>query len=95
MCSLVCLLLAFPPVLVTKLPENYQKILPENITRKSIALYYYSNGRPLEERNSKLTFHSTIYRNRKNSEEKIETWMISNTYPSHICTHTMHTTCAD
>lgn len=48
---------------------------PENITRKSIALYYYSNGRPLEERNSKLTFHSTIYRNRKNSEEKIETKM--------------------
>lgn len=46
---------------------------PENLTRKSIALYYYSNGRPIEERNSKITFHSTIYRNRKNSEEKIET----------------------
>ncbi len=48
---------------------------PEDITRKSIALYYYSNGRPLEERNSKLTFHSTIYRNRKNSNDKIETKM--------------------
>ena len=48
---------------------------PENVTRKSIALYYYSNGRPIEERNSKLTFHSTIYRNRKNSEENIETKM--------------------
>tara|TARA_B100001059_G_C17651850_1_gene484897 strand:+ start:26 stop:841 length:816 start_codon:yes stop_codon:yes gene_type:complete len=52
-------------------PEPIQ--CPEDITRKSIALYYYSNGRPIEERNSKMTFHSTIYRNRKNSSEKIET----------------------
>ena len=45
---------------------------PENMTRKSIALYYYSNGRPKEEINEKLRFHSTIYRNRKNTEENIE-----------------------
>ena len=46
---------------------------PENITRKSIALYYYTNGRPASERNTKQTFHSTIYRNRKTSNEQIET----------------------
>ena len=40
---------------------------PENMTRKSIALYYYSNGRPKEEINEKLRFHSTIYRNRRNT----------------------------
>ena len=45
---------------------------PNNITRKSIALYYYSNGRPAEEINKKLRFHNTIYRNRKNSDENIE-----------------------
>lgn len=46
---------------------------PENITRKSIALYYYTNGRPSYERNSELTFHSTIYKNRKNSKDKFDT----------------------
>lgn len=32
---------------------------PEGWTRKSLALYYYTNGRPLEERTSS---HSTLYR---------------------------------
>ena len=45
---------------------------PDNITRKSIALYYYSNGRPKEEVNQNLRFHNTIYRNRKDSGENIE-----------------------
>ena len=45
---------------------------PDNITRKSIALYYYSNGRPKEEVNLNLRFHNTIYRNRKDTEENIE-----------------------
>jgi hypothetical protein len=48
---------------------------PDNASRRSIALYYYSNGRPDSERNSKHAFHSTIYKNRKNSDEQIETKM--------------------
>ena len=42
---------------------------PENMSRKSIALYYYSNGRPDQEINRKLPFHGTIYKNRKNFNE--------------------------
>ena len=34
---------------------------PENLTRKSLALYYYSNGRPQEEISGK---HSTIFQER-------------------------------
>lgn len=45
---------------------------PENISRKSIALYYYSNGRPDQEVNKKLRFHNTIYKNRKNFNEEID-----------------------
>ena len=45
---------------------------PENMSRKSIALYYYSNGRPDQETNRKLRFHNTIYKNRKNFNEKID-----------------------
>ena len=39
----------------------------ENNSRKSIALYYYSNGRPDSER--KLGLHSTIFRKRPGSED--------------------------
>ncbi len=39
----------------------------ENNSRKSIALYYYSNGRPDTER--KLGLHSTIFRKRPGSED--------------------------
>lgn len=45
---------------------------PENISRKSIALYYYSNGRPDQEVNNKLRLHNTIYKNRKNFNEDID-----------------------
>tara|TARA_X000000950_G_C13871404_1_gene643040 strand:+ start:110 stop:907 length:798 start_codon:yes stop_codon:yes gene_type:complete len=48
---------------------NPEKIChPENISRKSIALYYYSNGRPLSE--YKLGEHSTIFRRRPNTTEE-------------------------
>jgi len=42
--------------------------IPKNISRKSIALYYYSNGRPKEEINSQYRYHNTIYKNRKNRD---------------------------
>ena len=45
---------------------------PENISRKSIALYYYSNGRPSNEINHNRRFHNTIYKNRINSLDKID-----------------------
>ena len=42
---------------------NPNKIkVDENNSRKSIALYYYSNGRPNSEK--KLGLHSTIFRKR-------------------------------
>ncbi len=38
---------------------------PENLSRKSIALYYYSNGRPSSEINKGLENHSTLFVKRK------------------------------
>jgi hypothetical protein len=38
---------------------------PEGQSRKSLALYYYSNGRPAEEVNSGLEDHSTLFVARK------------------------------
>lgn len=53
---------------------NPQKInCPTNTSRKSIALYYYSNGRPNDEKKSGN--HSTIYKKRPNTldfDSKIE-----------------------
>ena len=40
---------------------------PNNISRKSIAMYYYSNGRPKNEIN--LGPHSTIFRKRPNTND--------------------------
>ena len=40
---------------------------PDGMSRKSIAMYYYSNGRPSSER--KLGLHSTIFRKRPGSED--------------------------
>ncbi|HWK04787.1 MAG TPA: 2OG-Fe(II) oxygenase [Puia sp.] len=42
---------------------------PEDMSRKSLALYYYSNGRPAEEINSDLKKHSTIFVGRKGYNE--------------------------
>jgi Rps23 Pro-64 3,4-dihydroxylase Tpa1-like proline 4-hydroxylase len=40
---------------------------PEGMTRKSLALYYYSNGRPEEEQNAS---HGVIWKERKGSWER-------------------------
>ena len=45
---------------------------PQHISRKSIALYYYSNGRPEKEINKNLRYHNTIYKNRKNFNETMD-----------------------
>ncbi len=39
---------------------------PPNQSRKSLALYYYSNGRPSSETNTGQETHSTIFKKRKN-----------------------------
>ena len=42
---------------------------PEDRSRKSLALYYYTNGRPEEEINKGLEDHSTLYMKRKGHNE--------------------------
>ncbi len=42
---------------------------PADRSRKSIALYYYTNGRPAEEIDPKLGSHSTLFRVRKDRME--------------------------
>ena len=41
---------------------------PEDRSRKSLALYYYTNGRPSDEINKGLEDHSTLYKKRKGHE---------------------------
>lgn len=41
---------------------------PSNMSRKSLALYYYSNGRPKNEINDGLENHSTIFKERLNGD---------------------------
>ena len=43
---------------------------PKSRSRKSIALYYYTNGRPENEKISFLEDHSTIFRARKTEKSK-------------------------
>lgn len=43
---------------------------PEERSRKSFALYYYTNGRPTEEINEGLEDHSTIFKARPGMNEK-------------------------
>jgi hypothetical protein len=38
---------------------------PEGMSRKSLALYYYSNGRPSSEINAGLEEHTTVFQSRK------------------------------
>lgn len=40
---------------------------PEDRSRKSLALYYYSNGRPASEINENLEKHNTLFKERKNN----------------------------
>lgn len=42
---------------------------PENRSRKSLALYYYSNGRPNSEINKGLEKHSTLFKARKGDND--------------------------
>ena len=49
---------------------------PEDVSRKSLALYYYTNGRPESEINKKLPVHSTLYQNRKNSDDNVDKTMV-------------------
>lgn len=46
-------------------PEKIKN--PNNMSRKSIAMYYYSNGRPSKEKN--LGIHSTIFRRRPDTND--------------------------
>jgi hypothetical protein len=46
---------------------------PEGRSRKSIALYYYTNGRPEEEVNEFLADHSTIFKARQGKDSSEET----------------------
>ena len=51
---------------------------PKNRSRKSIALYYYTNGRPEDEKVSLLENHTTIFRARKedNNKNQIEDYLV-------------------
>ncbi|HET8827905.1 MAG TPA: 2OG-Fe(II) oxygenase [Pelobium sp.] len=44
---------------------------PEDRSRKSLALYYYSNGRPSSEININQEKHNTLFRERKNNDEDV------------------------
>ncbi len=50
---------------------------PDTKSRKSLALYYYSNGRPKEEMHEDFDnqFHSTMWQNRKNKESEVSNSM--------------------
>ncbi len=45
---------------------------PEDRSRKSLALYYYTNGRPKEEINEGLEDHTTLFVNRKGDKSEIK-----------------------
>lgn len=42
---------------------------PENMSRKSLALYYYSNGRPDHEIETEMESHSTLFQERKGNPD--------------------------
>ena len=44
---------------------------PEDISRKSLALYYYSDGRPSSELNLDVETHGTIFKARKRNHDDI------------------------
>lgn len=45
---------------------------PDDRSRKSLALYYYSNGRPAHEINSGLEDHSTLFKERKGNADDFQ-----------------------
>lgn len=48
-------------------------LCPEGRSRKSIAMYYYTNGRPKEEVEKYLEEHTTIFKSRKGKDNTQET----------------------
>ncbi|MGD8566845.1 MAG: 2OG-Fe(II) oxygenase [Gammaproteobacteria bacterium] len=42
---------------------------PDNMSRKSLALYYYSDGRPQEELDLTLERHGTVFKARRNNDD--------------------------
>lgn len=44
---------------------------PPDRSRRSVALYYYSNGRPVSEINQGLVEHSTLFKARKGHEDEV------------------------
>ncbi len=51
-------------------PEPLQ--CPEGVSRRSIALYYYSNGRPEQECDSAPASHSTLYQKRPSDRTRLK-----------------------
>lgn len=52
---------------------------PEDRSRQSLALYYYSNGRPQSEINPNLSEHTTLFQARKGNEEDRKAFSLLNT----------------
>ncbi|WP_442795199.1 2OG-Fe(II) oxygenase [Pelobium manganitolerans] len=50
---------------------------PEGMSRKSLALYYYSNGRPASEVNTDLEKHNTLFKERKNNSQDVKAFKLS------------------
>ncbi|HEX7367898.1 MAG TPA: 2OG-Fe(II) oxygenase [Pelobium sp.] len=50
---------------------------PEDRSRKSLALYYYSNGRPASEINAHQEKHNTLFKERKNNLEDTAAFKLS------------------
>ncbi|MEE9374028.1 MAG: 2OG-Fe(II) oxygenase [Saprospiraceae bacterium] len=51
---------------------------PEDRSRKSLALYYYSNGRPAEETNTRNVQHGTLFKPRKGNKNDSKAFSFSN-----------------
>lgn len=57
---------------------------PANRSRKSLALYYYTNGRPEEEINNELGKHSTLFIERKGNEDDKKAFSGLNKTKKHV-----------
>ncbi len=54
---------------------------PEDMSRKSLALYYYSNGRPKHEINAKNGDHMTLFQARNGHSEDSDALLVSEPVP--------------
>jgi len=57
---------------------------PDDRSRKSLALYYYSNGRPKEEINPNIESHGTLFKARKNNDADKKAFSLSSYSVSEI-----------